>query len=70
MFVHGYIPFPIMPHGLHMIEAFCFVRVPKLCPRPAFLTVLKPVAERRFSNLHIIGEGPKTESHTLRQNLI
>ena len=29
----------------YTIAALCFVRVPKLCPRPAFLAVLEFVAD-------------------------
>ena len=42
-------------------------RVPKLCPRGAFLAFLARVAKRKISNLQILRRGSKNESLFLRQ---
>jgi hypothetical protein len=38
------------------------IRVPKLCPRPAFLALLLFLAQRRINNLHVINGHPKNKS--------
>src|SRR5277367_1792318 len=44
------------------------IRVPKLCPRIAFLSLFDVVAKRKISNLQIALGPRKFESHSLRQN--
>ena len=58
-------------HGCRRYKqaAFCFVRVPKTCPRPAFLAVLALVAQSRVSNLQIRRRGSKSKSHPGHQSI-